>query len=97
MLTREVAPAVAGQATANDLLEAYYGLSAAGTLVQMMSPLAIRTAVQDLMNHVANDILPFTLPGMAAVPQAQALAITQGFVASLAAFVEAARADFGAT
>jgi hypothetical protein len=94
-LTRYVAPAVAGQVTANDVLEAMFALSGAGTIVQMMSPKAIRAVVESLMSYVTNDIMPFTLPGTPAVGQVQAQNMLNAFVARLATFVDVARADFG--
>ncbi len=96
-LTRYVAPAVAGQnVNANDVLDAMFALSGAGTIVQMMSPAPIRTAVENLMNYVATDIMPFVLPGAPyPVPNPHALVMINGFVSRFATFVEVARADFG--
>jgi hypothetical protein len=93
-LTGYLAPAIL-PVTANELLEAYYNLDAAGTLVQMMSPLAIRNAVKALMLYVVNNVSPFTLPGMGPVPPAQAQTMMQGFFEAFTTFVDTARADFG--
>jgi hypothetical protein len=90
-------PSVAGQTTANELLDAYYGLDAAGTLVEIVAPLPTRTAARELIKRVLDDIVPFTLPGTAAVPTDQASAMPDGFIQALGAFVEAARTDFGET
>lgn len=94
-VTRYFAPPIAGQnVTYNQTLDAYFSLSGAGTLVQMQSPKPIRDAVETLMNHVGDNLVPATAPG-AQVAQPAQLALLNTYVAKLAELVEVARSDFG--